>query len=167
MTSSAKPDARWLVECGEWPTLEAQRAAARSLLSRLLGGEVSVAHDSRGAPYLPDRPGLFVSLSHCRRAVAAAVSRERRVGIDVESRRRVSDSLVERVCSPDELALVRASSDPTMAFLRLWTRKEAVLKCRGTGIRGFSSVQSALADADCQILDIDCASPDVVASLAL
>ena len=167
MTSSARPDARWLVECGEWPTLEAQRAAARSLLSRLLGGEVSVAHDSRGAPCLPDRPGLFVSLSHCRRAVAAAVSRERRVGIDVESRRRVSEGLMERVCTVDELAAVRASADPTMAFLRFWTRKEAVLKCRGTGIRGFSSMQSALVAADCQILDIDCENPDVVASLAL
>ena len=167
MTSSARPDAQWAVECGEWPTLEAQRAAARRLLSRLVGAEVSVGHNVQGAPSLPSRPDLSVSLSHCRRAVAVAISHEGRVGIDVESRRRMSDGLVERVCTPEELAAVRAAADPVMAFLQLWTRKEAVLKCRGTGIKGFGSMLSALTDGDCEVVDLDCGSLDVVAAMAV
>ena len=155
------------VECGEWPTLASQRTAAHALLVSLLGAEVSLAHDPQGAPCLPGRPDLNISISHCRRAVAVAISAEGRVGIDVECRRRVSDSLMERVCTADELAAVRASDDPTMAFLQCWTRKEAVLKCRGTGIKGFGSMQSALTDGDCEIIEIECNNPDVVAALAL
>ena len=117
------------MESGEWRTLSEQRAAAYRLLGELTGGEVVVEHDDKGAPYLPDHPDLWVSISHCRTAVAVAVSPEGRVGIDVECRRRIGDGLMERVCTADEQAAVRASADPTMAFLQLWTRKEAVLKC--------------------------------------
>lgn len=158
---------RWSVECGEWPTLASQREAARHLLVRLLGAEVSIAHDPQGVPGLPERPDLNISISHCRRAVAVAISPEGRVGIDVESRRRVSDGLMERVCTAGELAAVRAAADPTMAFLQLWTRKEAVLKCRGTGIKGFGSMQSALTDGDCEVVDLDCGSLDEVAAMAV
>jgi phosphopantetheinyl transferase len=36
--------------------------------------------------------------------------------------------------NPEEQEEVRAAADPTEAFTRLWTRKEAVLKLRGTGL---------------------------------
>ena len=57
------------------------------------------------------------------------------VGIDVECRRAVSQALMERVCNAEELSLIRSSADAELAFIRLWTRKEALLKCTGVGIR--------------------------------
>lgn len=166
---------KWRVEGGEWRTFAGQRAAAYRLLGELIGDAVVVEHDDRGAPYLPGHPELSVSISHCRRAVAVAVSSEGRVGIDVECRRRVGEDLMKRVCTVDELAAVLASADPTMAFLQLWTRKEAVLKMRGTGIQGFGSMVDALKDCRdtaCRVRqftvqDLPAEIPDVVAALAL
>lgn len=157
---------RWSVTGGQWPTHAGQSAAARRLLADLLGGAVAVEHDPQGAPFLPDCPDRYVSLSHCRTAVAAAVSEEGPVGIDVENRRKVSLSLMRRVCTPEEFDSVQRSDDPTMAFLRLWTRKEAVLKCRGTGIKGFGSMVGALEAEEVEIVDLPCELPDTVASLA-
>ena len=161
------PTGEWRVESGEWTSHAAQSAAARQLLDEQLGFAVEVKHDGHGAPYLPDHPHLHVSLSHCRTAVAAAVSADGPVGIDVESRRRVSDGLMQRVCTPDELDSVHRSADPVMAFLRLWTRKEAVLKCRGTGIKGFGSMVTALDARDIAVEDIATGDPDTVAAMAV
>lgn len=158
---------KWRVESGEWRTLAEQRAAAYRLLGELTGGEVVVEHDDKGAPYLPDHPELSVSISHCRTAVAVAVSPEGRVGIDVECRRKIGEGLLERVCTADEQAAVRAAADPTMAFLQLWTRKEAVLKLRGTGIQGFGSMVDALTATDCHVIDLDTHLPDTVAAMAV
>lgn len=157
----------WKIERGDWRTHAEQSAAASRLLYRLLGGETPLEHDAHGAPRLPLHPELAVSISHCRTAVAVAVSRRGPVGIDVESRRRVADGLVRRVCTEAEQAAVREADDPTMAFLRLWTAKEAVLKLRGTGIRGFGSMASALQAADIEIRELPCGVPDTVAALAL
>lgn len=158
---------KWRVESGEWRTLAEQRAAAYRLLGELTGGEVVVEHDDKGAPYLPDHPELSVSISHCRTAVAVAVSPEGRVGIDVECRRKIGEGLLERVCTADEQAAVRAAADPTMVFLQLWTRKEAVLKLRGTGIQGFGSMTAALTATDCHVIDLDTRLPDTVAAMAV
>lgn len=154
------------MESGEWRTLAEQRAAAYRLLGELTGGEVVVEHDDKGAPYLPDHPELSVSISHCRTAVAVAVSPEGRVGIDVECRRKIGDGLLERVCTADEQTAVRAAADPTMEFLQLWTRKEAVLKLRGTGIQGFGSMTAALTATDCHVIDLDTRLPDTVAAIS-
>ena len=156
----------WRIERGEWRTLGEQRDAARRLLSQLLGFEAIVEHNEQGAPYLRDHPELHISLSHCRTAVAAAVSYEGPVGIDVESRCRIGDSLAERVCSPEERQTIDRSADPTMAFLQLWTRKEAALKCRGTGIRGFGSMVTALDASDIEVTDIATGDENTVAALA-
>lgn len=158
---------KWKVEGGEWRTLAEQREAAHRLLRELVGGDVVVEHDDKGAPYLPDHPDLSVSISHCRQAVAVAVSPKGKVGIDVECRRRIGEGLMERVCTADEQAAVRAAADPVMAFLQLWTRKEAVLKMRGTGIQGFGSMVEALAGSGAGVRDVPCALPDVVCSLAM
>lgn len=159
----------WLVEplpAGEGGQRERERALAYDILCRLLDEErPRLEHDDKGAPYLPDHPELSVSISHCRTAVAVAVSPEGRVGIDVECRRRVGEDLMKRVCTADELAAVQASADPTMTFLQLWTRKEAVLKMGGTGIQGFGSMVDALSGKSCHVMDLETRIPDVVASL--
>ena len=166
MILSAKPDLQWAIDAGEWRTHKEQSEAARRLLCRLLNRDVAIEHDGQGAPYLPDSPSLHISISHCRRAVAVAVSANYRIGIDVESRRKVSSSLMERVCNADELSAIRSSDDSTMTFLRFWTRKEAVLKMRGTGLRGFGSMVDAAVANDCTIEEIDCEIADTVAAVA-
>lgn len=162
---------RWLIEplsAGEGGQRERERALAYDILCRLLDGEhPRLEHDEKGAPYLPEHPELSVSISHCRKAVAVVVSSEGGVGIDVECRRKIGDGLLERVCTPDEQAAVCAAEDSTMAFLQLWTRKEAVLKMRGTGIQGFGSMVDALTANDCHVIDLETRVPDVVASLAM
>ena len=164
--SLAKPDLKWSIVGGQWSTLAEQRKAAHELLEQLVGEAVTVEHDDKGAPWLPERPELSVSISHCRAAVAVAVSSKGRVGIDVESRRRIGDGLMERVCTAEELVMVRAAADPVMAFLQSWTRKEAVLKMRGTGIQGFGSMVDALSAKAFTIQDLETRLPDIVASMA-
>jgi 4'-phosphopantetheinyl transferase len=56
------------------------------------------------------------------------------VGIDVESFRSYKDSLVHYTMSDEEIRYIEASERPEVAFIRLWTMKEATLKLIGTGI---------------------------------
>ena len=88
-------------------------------------------YTSYGQPYWPDGP--YFSISHCRTAIAVVVH-ERPVGIDVESLRTETEGLVERTMNASEQQQIKTSADPTKAFIALWTQKEALLKCRGTGI---------------------------------
>lgn len=165
-TQGATPGVLWAVECGQFPSHTEQSEKARKLLERLAGFLPTVEHDASGAPCIAGHPELHISISHCAKAVAVAVSTKQKVGIDIESRRKVGDSLMERVCTPDELDKIRRSDDPEMAFLRCWTRKEAVLKCRGTGIKGFGSMVEASKASDCNVEEVDCGQPGVVAALA-
>ena len=157
---------QWLVTGGQWQTHVEQSAAAVRLLSQLTGHDVVVEHDANGAPYLPSHPELHISISHCRTAVAVAISPLGPVGIDVECRRRIGDGLAQRICTPDEIAAINRSDDPTMTFLQLWTQKEAVLKCRRTGIRGFGSMVDASHATDCTVQALPTGLPDTVAALA-
>lgn len=91
-------------------------------------------YDENGKPRLSNYPDLHFNISHCKKAVAVALH-DAEVGIDVECRRPVSQALMERVCCAEELSLIRSSADAELEFIRLWTRKEALLKCTGVGIR--------------------------------
>lgn len=77
--------------------------------------------------------GIDFNISHCKNAIAVVLS-NRPVGVDVESFRHAEDALLRRTMNPEEQEEVRVAADPTEAFTRLWTRKEAVLKLRGTGL---------------------------------
>jgi 4'-phosphopantetheinyl transferase len=77
--------------------------------------------------------GVDFSISHCKNAIAVALS-DRPVGVDVESFRHAEEPLLKRTMNPEEQAEVRAAADPAEVFTCIWTRKEAVLKLRGTGL---------------------------------
>lgn len=73
--------------------------------------------------------GCYFNISHSHGLVACAVA-EVPVGIDVEKIRPVPPRLL-RILSPAEREYVRCDED----FFRLWTLKEALIKCRG-GVLG-------------------------------
>jgi 4'-phosphopantetheinyl transferase len=84
-----------------------------------------------GRPLLPG-VGLEASVSHSGDVVAVAVTAAGPVGVDVELIRPFDVSeLTPSVCTPAEQAFVRQPAD----FYAYWTRKEAVLKATGAGLR--------------------------------
>ena len=86
-----------------------------------------------GKPSIIGRPDLHFSLSHCREAAICVLS-DRPVGIDIESVGRYNECLVRYTMNDEEMAQILASNRPDIAFTRLWTQKEAVVKCTGEGI---------------------------------
>jgi len=90
-------------------------------------------YGEHGKPAIIGHPEIHFSLSHCRDAVACAVG-SRPVGIDVESIREYKESLARYTMNDDELRQIVAAPRPDVAFIRLWTMKEAALKQIGTGI---------------------------------
>ena len=78
------------------------------------------------------------NLSHTDGLVAIALSRSRRVGIDVEKTRSVLDEIeiADKFFSPSESVQLRSLSpaDRHFAFLCCWTRKEAYAKATGLGL---------------------------------
>ncbi len=90
-------------------------------------------YNEYGAPRLEHGPCF--SISHCKNAIAVAIS-ETPIGIDIEHIRIARPELVERTMNEAEQQQIWESDQPNIAFTRLWTRKEAVLKLQGTGIIG-------------------------------
>jgi len=90
-------------------------------------------YGEHGKPFIVGHPEIHFNLSHCREAVACAVS-NRPVGIDVESVREYKEGLARYTMNERELAEIEAAERPDAAFIRLWTMKEARLKLTGQGI---------------------------------
>ncbi|MCR5417802.1 MAG: 4'-phosphopantetheinyl transferase superfamily protein [Lachnospiraceae bacterium] len=101
--------------------------------------------DAGGRPYLTGEDGGTkdlprISISHSGDYVAVAIS-DREVGVDIQKRRSVRESLTDRVMSPEEkreydrLCSEDAGSEAAREyFLSVWTAKEAVSKMDGRGI---------------------------------
>ncbi|GJF28408.1 hypothetical protein KNE206_11080 [Kitasatospora sp. NE20-6] len=82
-----------------------------------------------GAPRLAGRPEVGLSMSHTTGAVAVAAG-PGPVGVDVETTEKAPApvELYDRVLTRAETAAVAAHTDPRLAFLRQWVRKETLIK---------------------------------------
>lgn len=127
-------------ESFRFPVDRLQCAEAYLLLCRMLDERVGegtlprFAYGENGKPFLPDFPDVHFNLSHCPRAVMCAVA-DIPVGCDVEVVPTEIDEQLLRFClSLDEQRRVLRASSPTVEFVRLWTRKEALLKLHGVGL---------------------------------
>lgn len=90
-------------------------------------------YSAEGKPFIAARPDIHFSFSHSSTVAVCAVSGQP-VGIDVETTRKISNSLIDYTMNDAERAFIAASEDKVMAFLVLWTKKEAFLKLTGEGI---------------------------------
>ena len=126
-------------------------ALAYLLLKRALREEYGITENpvfeygEHGKPTIAGHPEIFFNLSHCREAVACAVS-DKPVGIDVESVRSFKESLVRYTMNDEEVEQIMTAPRPEVAFIRLWTMKEARLKLTGEGIN--DNMKTVLNEAD-------------------
>ena len=90
-------------------------------------------YGEHGKPSIIGHPDIHFNFSHCREAVACAIS-EQPIGVDVESVREYKDSLVRYTMNDQEVQQILQAERPDMEFTRLWTMKEAKLKLSGHGI---------------------------------
>jgi 4'-phosphopantetheinyl transferase len=126
----------------------ASRALQRALGSRLLGTTARqiafdrrcayCGHDKHGKPRLAEARQIDYSVSHSGTLVALAYAPRGRVGLDLEADERLIDPdvLLPRVATAAErqaLAVLPVEARRP-AFMRLWTRKEAVVKLTGHGL---------------------------------
>ena len=99
-------------------------------------------YNEHGKPFLVNGP--YFSISHCKEGIAVAIDDEP-IGIDIEHIRKADRELIQRTMNEEEVRLIaRALDKADIAFTRLWTRKEAVVKAQGTGILSFEQLQSVL-----------------------
>lgn len=91
------------------------------------------AYGEHGKPYLADYPALHFNLSHCKTAVACAISTNP-VGVDIETFRPVRESVVRYAMSEAEAQRILQAARPERAFTILWTQKEALVKLTGEGL---------------------------------
>jgi len=118
------------------------RAALRSIAAGYLGADpalIEIACREGGKPELRTAAAdLRFSVSHTETAAVLVFATGRDVGVDVESTR--PDLDVAAVAAThfhiDEAPALLAvhGLDRADAFLRSWVRKEALLKCLGTGL---------------------------------
>lgn len=83
---------------------------------------------ARGKPLSKTK---FFNISHSKGIVAIAIA-GKDVGIDLEVIRPVDKSLKEFVTSKDEKKVIHDDA----SFFEVWTNKESLLKCTGSGIKG-------------------------------
>ena len=115
------------------------RGMVRAVMSNYLSLPAQAIRLSRGRwgkPQIAGLPGApRFNVSHTATVALLAVTAEREVGVDVEDRRAGRDvtRMADRFFPEHESAWIRSLDQDAReaAFLRLWTRKEAVVKAAG------------------------------------
>ena len=104
-------------------------------------GNPEMVEQEGGKPMLKDHPEIHFNLSHCKSAVACVIGDEP-VGVDIDRIRNYNAQLARHTMNDNELQEIENNADEARAFIRLWTKKEALLKLTGEGIR--SDLKSVL-----------------------
>jgi 4'-phosphopantetheinyl transferase len=129
----------------------AARTALRTALSHAVDGQVPASawrftRTPYGKPYVhPELPSVHFNVSHTDGLSVIAVSRDRPVGIDIETvQTALEEEFVRTFLSQREWNAVRRLTEAQRQrdVIRLWTLKEAYAKLLGTGVSAdFTSLE--------------------------
>lgn len=124
-------------------TKDAQTALLADVLARyeickrtgLSNWELLFSANEYGKPFLANDPHVHYNLSHSGKYIAFAVD-EIPVGIDVEQIKPIDMRIAERFFTADEILYITSQSEEmkTIAFYRVWTKKESRIKLEGKGL---------------------------------
>lgn len=105
-----------------------QSLISSSLKNKYIGKDIY--YNNHGKP-LTD--SVFFNISHSDNMIVMAKSSDVEVGIDIEHLTDdVSDELINHICNEKEKEFILKNKSTN--FYYIWTRKEAILKCFGTGL---------------------------------
>ncbi len=117
------------------------RTVLRTILGDCLGTDparIVFSYGPDGKPELPGS-GLSFNMSGSGGRFIYALTRGPRIGVDIEGVHLPAEweRIAERFFTPDERAVLRTAGggDRAGSFTRIWTRKEAVVKGIGRGLR--------------------------------
>ncbi len=116
----------------------ARRGLLRVILGRYLDlkpASIRFGYGPNGKPFLEDacnRDELTFNLSHSKELAIYAITRKRKIGVDVERLRPIPES--DRIVADLYSSTARRPDQPAEAFLNWWTRHEAYLKASGNGL---------------------------------
>lgn len=97
-----------------------------------------------GKPFLKNHNNIHFNISHCKNAVVCAVS-DRNIAVDIMDYRKIHNSVIKRVCSDNEKAMLNTIQNKDKNFIKLWTMKECYSKLVGKGLSmDFSKITADL-----------------------
>lgn len=120
----------------------ASRLLLKSAAAAVLGtspDELELAYKPGGRPHLRGVDQLDVSISHTEELLVVGLTRNGRIGVDMENadRRMLGLGTERQVCTPYELEALESVAEDrrNRELVRLWTLKEAYSKAIGQGLR--------------------------------
>lgn len=132
----------------------------------LIDGELKIATNDYGKPFLPEYPSFHYNISHSGEYVVCAVHDDA-VGVDIEYIGPFDLRLAKELFNHDEYQEVLANEDSLTVFYDIWTLKESYIKAVGQGLskplKGFSikkdsnkSIQITDMQTNRQVMDYEC-----------
>ncbi|MEE0910219.1 MAG: 4'-phosphopantetheinyl transferase superfamily protein [Bacteroidales bacterium] len=102
-----------------------------------LSFDTTIAVGEKGKPYFLYNENLHFSISHTNSHIAIALH-DKEIGIDIENTRKCNLNLAKRYFHQEEYNYLSSlpKEEQDEAFTRIWTLKEAFVKCTGEGIAG-------------------------------
>lgn len=97
----------------------------------------TIAVREKGKPYFLYNENLHFSISHTKSHIAIALH-DKEIGIDIENTRKCNLNLAKRYFHQEEYIYLSSlpKEEQDEAFTKIWTQKEAYVKCTGEGIAG-------------------------------
>lgn len=117
------------------------RGILRLVLSKLLQTSpqnILFSYNQYGKPSVQSENNrVYFNLSHTKNHALLALSNKDEVGVDIEVIKPIPNlsEMIKRIATKEEMERFHTCivTEQTLLFYRLWTRKEAMLKCLGTG----------------------------------
>lgn len=95
--------------------------------------EIVFSKNEYGKPYLTDYPRFQFNIAHTHNAIVIAFSKNE-IGIDIEKIKVPEFKIAKRFFTYSENNYILSHKNPEYAFYEIWTKKEAYIKCLGTGL---------------------------------
>ncbi|MBO7276897.1 MAG: 4'-phosphopantetheinyl transferase superfamily protein [Bacteroidales bacterium] len=108
----------------------------------------TIAVKEKGKPYFLYNENLHFSISHTKSLIAIALH-NKEIGIDIENTRKCNLNLAKRYFHQEEYIYLSSlpKEEQDEAFTKIWTQKEAYVKCTGEGIAGGFNKFSVIANS--------------------
>ncbi len=92
----------------------------------------NIKYTKYNRPFFIDN--LDFNISHSEKMVMCAISKTKRIGIDVEKIREIDMNNFLDIMSKEQWEQIYSNRNPNVEFFKIWTIKESVIKADGRGL---------------------------------